>query len=406
MVEVLQLEPKINHTAQAMQGFGSALGSVNRFVASKQQEKEQEIENQDIEEITGIKMPRIKDEGLRKIYLQEQLKKKETAAKLKGDEEQFKKDYESYSKIFGKKFTDLWEASNPGARTELVREAWGAVMRGEDIEEKLNNIDIPKKPNKKNDIGPVPQMKNGKIPDDFDWPDYSKPKIGYTTKSWEGVMKEWRKENSPIYLKNKEHLANNKKDAIAIRDLKRLNKEMPNDFSSRMLIDPETGDFYKTAQKLGLVPASVQEWQKTIARFQNRAKDAFGSRVTNFDLVSYMKQFPSLLNTEEGRERILRAMDINNQLDFLHETALQEVYRKYELDGIPFEAADKLAQQLIQDETDRLTAEYFEVENEMQELGSQEIGKKIDVFGPDGKLYEMDEIYKDQLPEGYKIKGK
>src|SRR5208283_1701640 len=102
MVEVLQLEPKINHTAQAMQGFCSALGSVNRFVASKQQEKEQEIENQDIEEITGIKMPRIKDEGLRKIYLQEQLKKKETAAKLKGDEEQFKKDYESYSKIFGK----------------------------------------------------------------------------------------------------------------------------------------------------------------------------------------------------------------------------------------------------------------------------------------------------------------
>lgn len=179
---------------------------------------------------------------------------------------------------------------------------------------------------------------------------------------------------------------------------------MPEDLE-RFLINPSTGELYGLAQISGAASPETQEWLKETARFQNRAKDAFGSRVTNFDLISYMKQFPTLMNTPEGRERIISMMDINNQLDQLYEKALNQVYTKYGLSGIPQEKAEELAQSMISDDTERLHNEYlgFDELNKEEENKQNETGRVIRVLGPDGNEYELDSSHLDDLPEDYKI---
>jgi hypothetical protein len=78
---------------------------------------------------------------------------------------------------------------------------------------------------------------------------------------------------------------------------------------------------------------------------------------------------------------------------------------KYGLNGVPQEKAEELAQSMISDETERLNNEYvgLDEKNKLSENEQNETGTIIKVQGPDGKVYEMDSSYLDQLPEGYKI---
>lgn len=323
--------------------------------------------------------------------------------------------YEKVKNAFGNDFANVWKAAPTGGRTELLKYALDSVARGENIQDLLANVkqnqpnefQESKKPSENLFEGEaIPQIKNGKIPKDFKWPDYSKRPLGYTPKDWVKQKADWRKENAPVFQENKTKLKSNINDELAIKKLKKLNKskKLPEDLE-RFLINPSTGELYGLAQISGAASPETQEWLKETARFQNRAKDAFGSRVTNFDLVSYMKQFPTLMNTPEGRERILQMMDINNQLDQSYEKALNQIYMKYGLNGVPQEKAEELAQSMISDETERLNNEYvgLDEKNKLSENEQNETGTIIKVQGPDGKVYEMDSSYLDQLPEGYKI---
>ncbi len=317
---------------------------------------------------------------------------------------------ESYNKIkdtFGEKFADIWKAAPQGGKTELLKHGIDAKLRGADLNQLLEGVESPAS-QESNDLQQppkMPQMKDGELPKEIEWPDYTRPPSGYTPKDWKDERKGWRKENSPIFLENKTKLQNSKRDEVSINKLDKLNKsrKIAEGFE-RTLINPETGEPYALAQLTGNISPETQEWVKEIARFQNRAKDAFGSRVTNFDLVSYMKQFPGLLNTNEGRKRIIEMMKINNKLDRIHESALEKVYQHYGLNGIPQEEADKLAQTMIKEETENLRNKYLGLDEENQNEGSQELsGRMIDVIGPDGQEYEIDESEVDQLPEGFRI---
>ncbi len=318
------------------------------------------------------------------------------------------RDYDIVNQTFGKKFADVWKASPVGGKTELLKYGMDALSRGENLENLLEDIDVPQENSISTSLNEnIPQMKNGKISKDFQWPDYSKRPFGYNPKEWANEKKSWRKENAPIFQENKTHLNSLQKDSLAIKNLQKLSPKLPEGVE-RLIINPETGEPYGIAQLAGVVSPEVQEWVKEVSRFQNRAKDTFGSRVTNFDLVSYMKQFPGLLNTEEGRRRILRMMGINNQLDNLYETALNQVYKKYGLSEIPQEKADELATNFIKDDAEKLREEYLQIDQENQQMDSQAnktvlSGRTVDVLGPDGQLYEIDESEVDQLPEGYRV---
>ncbi len=346
-----------------------------------------------------------------KLAYASKLKQKEQGEKLQQESEFEKRDYDVIKNSFGDKFANIWKASPIGGRTELIKKAIDATQRGINLEQMLDSINettnessiegIHTKINPEKKV----QLTNGEIPKDFKWPNFNKRPEGYLPKDWIDEKAQWRKENAPIFLETKNKLQTNKRDELGIKSLTNLNesRKLPEGFE-RLIINPETGDFYGMAQLAELPSPEAQQWVKEVARFQNRAKDAFGSRVTNFDLQSYMKQFPGLMNSYEGRRRILKMMDINNKLDSLYDTALKKVYEKYDLNGVSQVEANKLAESLIEDETKSLHDEYLELDDINSTMSSKLSGRLVDVVGPDGNEYEIDESEVGDLPEGFRLK--
>lgn len=59
----------------------------------------------------------------------------------------------------------------------------------------------------------------------------------------------------------------------------------------------------------------AQEFVKLLSDELNGAQKTFGGRVTNFELSQYKRKLPSLLNSPEGRRRVLRDLKIMNTLN-------------------------------------------------------------------------------------------
>lgn len=431
---MIQIIPE-RRKSSTSEKFGEAIGAgmnslaqsyVEHLMQQEQKKLEEEKYNQQIQalnqmtgmDFTGIRDPKILEKGF-ELAIQGRNKASQIEAQnlnklsqLQGENELEQKNYETIKNTLGNKFADIWKAAPVGGKTELLKAGLEAKLRGGNLEEMLKDVNLPQEfsegISRENGLHPTPQMKNGEIPKEFKWPNYSTRPVGYTPKEWNDERKVWRKDNNPLFESNKTKLKNNINDARDIKKLNQLNKskKLPEGMG-RAIINPETGDIRSIAQLAGLATPETQEWVKITSRFQNRAKDAFGSRVTNFDLQSYMKQFPGLLNTTEGRERILRMMTINNELDQSYEKALNKVYNKYGLSGIPPEEADRLAQEFIKDETERLENEYLNID-EQNQMQSQEpvklSGQMVDVIGPDGQEYEVDQSEVEFLPQGFRLK--
>jgi hypothetical protein len=403
-IQIIPAAQRKPNTAQKLNmGMESPMKFSEQIMQQQQAQQKRQQEDQWAKNNIGIDIAGIQDPKLRQAYvekaLQGQLQEQKygfeqqlTGSKNQGDIAIEERDYNTIKDTFGQKFADVWRASPVGGRTDLEKFAIDAYARGENIENILEGMNVSKQSMKPEEtIIPqkLPQMKNGKISSEFKWPDYTKRPQGYTAKEWTDTRKEWRKENVPIFEANNTKLDSTNADIFATKKLKTLSDKLPEGIE-RIIINPESGELYGIAQLAGLASPEIQEWVKTIARFQNRAKDTFGSRVTNFDLVSYMKQFPGLLNTKEGRNRIIRMMEINYDLDKLYEQALKNVYQHYGLNNIPQEEADRLAREMVEDETDRLKTEYLgndaQVEQMQQKkkgLSDEIVDKYLDLSGND-----------------------
>lgn len=337
----------------------------------------------------------------------------------KAEQDALQPDLETVEKTFGKKFADIFKAAPTGGKTELLKHGIDALTRGHNLDDMLSGMGVRKdfsddRMQMSNPQDPAydkktPSKLNRKAPavtNNYDFPDFKNPPQGYTPKEWNKEKSGWRKENAPLFEENTKRIKQLKTDEMGIKKLQKLSPSLPEGFG-RLIVNPTSGEFYGLAQLAQLPSKEAQEWVKEIARFGNRAKDAFGSRVTNFDLQQYMKQFPGLLNSKEGRESILTMMDINNQLDALYERSINSVYKRYGLANIPQEEAQRIAEDLISDETDRLFNEYIgldeqnKMSSEQPEEEQELSGHMVKVRGPDNKIYEVDESELDLLDEGF-----
>lgn len=68
-----------------------------------------------------------------------------------------------------------------------------------------------------------------------------------------------------------------------------------------------------------------QEFVKLVADMFSGAKSFFGSRVTNFDLESYMKRLPSLLNTPEGKMRVIHDLRTISEMEQLYDEGISDI---------------------------------------------------------------------------------
>ena len=376
MFQIFESNKKPNFLESLLGGLSQeVLPVLQQHYENEKQEKLLKEEN----EALGLP-PQARNQKLREKLLDQQgISQKQI--KSPEDAQASQENYNTVKSKFGKSAADIWKAATPGGQTELFKQFIDAKSRGIDLEDVLKDVSESSENISNKKIEPetditqqkTAQLQNGKLPKDYQVKDYTKRPQGYTPKEWNDERKTWRKENAPIYDENKTKIKSIQRDLLDTKKLMEISKlkKLPEGFA-RLMINPQTGDFYGLAQLAQLPSPEAQEWVKIISRFQNRAKDAFGSRVTNFDLQSYMKQFPGLLNSPEGRSRILRMMDINYNLDKLYVDALEQVYQKYGLNGIPQEDADREAKSLIIDETERLENEYLGIDQKNQNTPQEE----------------------------------
>lgn len=111
-----------------------------------------------------------------------------------------------------------------------------------------------------------------------------------------------------------------------------------------------------------LASADAQRYVKTLNEFSSGAKGTFGARVTNFDLAQYMKRFPTLLNTKEGRRQLLEQMKLVNQLNSVYYKNLKKVYDEAGgVRNIDSDRAEYLAEKLSEPITEQLTQKFKQI---------------------------------------------
>jgi hypothetical protein len=87
----------------------------------------------------------------------------------------------------------------------------------------------------------------------------------------------------------------------------------------------------------------AQEAIKLIVDSTSNIKETYGARVTNFDLQTYLRKLPSLMNTPEGKMRVLRDLQVMNKLNELHAQGIMDVFDEAGgTDKIPYSTAKKL----------------------------------------------------------------
>lgn len=130
------------------------------------------------------------------------------------------------------------------------------------------------------------------------------------------------KENYPVYKEASEKLRSLSQDKERLGILKNLNesKKLPKNLA-RINVDKEGNLRLPFAAS-----PEAQRYVKTLNEFSSGAKDTFGSRVTNFDLAQYLKRFPTLLNSEEGRKQLIQQMKIVNDINSIYYKNLKNVY--------------------------------------------------------------------------------
>ncbi len=213
---------------------------------------------------------------------------------------------------------------------------------------------------------------------------------------------------TPLVNKNSEMLHSLESEGMSIDLLEELTASgKVGEGLHKLNINPKTGDLI--IPQLGT--PEEQLFVKTVNDFTVKAKDSFGARVTNFELDRFMQRLPTLANSKEGRELILRQMKIINQLNQIEKKAVQDVFDEYGVRNIDYVDAENKARSKIKDEKDALRKKYVELEHLAKKEDStliDHIKSKVQpgfvaLRKPDGTIKQFPEKNVPNLEEkGYK----
>lgn len=291
---------------------------------------------------------------------QERSQRQLQAEKLRGDYESEEQNYDKIQSAFGSKFADIWRASPQGARTQLTKAALEARGRGIDLDKLLSGIsgessaqgrppepsqEMPEEKPQKRVAEEIKKIRQEQDKELLPAERIARGKERYTT-----GLKEYQEAGTKL-----RGLTRDKERIDILQNLDKT-KNLPKGLG-RINVDKEGNlrlPFAGTPE--------AQRFVKTLNEFSSGAKDTFGSRVTNFDLAQYLKRFPTLLNTEEGRRQLYDQMKIVNQLNSVYYKNLQKVYDDAGgVRSIDSDVAERLAEELSSPQVEKLSAKFNQI---------------------------------------------
>lgn len=144
----------------------------------------------------------------------------------------------------------------------------------------------------------------------------------------------------------------------------------------------------------------AQEAVKLIIDSTSGIKNTYGARVTNFDLQTYLRKLPSLLNSAEGKARVLRDLQVINQINRLHNEGIMQIFEEHGgSDKIAYSKVEREFNKRYGKEIDRLYKEFInpakktfdtiEAADPGKYLGKKMINDETgEVFISDGKQWK------------------
>lgn len=348
---------------RAMQPFGEygAETLKNRIGIEQQVQKEQE---QNIlskitqgKEVSEKEMSKLSPENQFKVF--QQKKNKETSKNFNQNLVNM-----GFDEKIASNLANAYENATEGGKTEIIKAAMDLYNR--------KQHKTSEEPNKEN------------AESQGEYPEIAPPE-GMTPKELASYQGDLRKENLSHFEDTQRQSRFLKKEKNALHILDDLSEKLPEGIGS-VVIDPKTGDIRPYAQLAGIVNPETQRFLKTIYDFTTSAKDSFGARVTNFDLQTFLKRLPSLLNSKEGRSQIIQQMKIMNELNSKYENGLKDVYQHYGLGKVPYEKAVQIVEDKIAPEEERLIAEFDKIgQPQKKQLTPDVIEKYLDAANNDPK---------------------
>lgn len=167
----------------------------------------------------------------------------------------------------------------------------------------------------------------------------------------------YTKLNEPKLADLNEKIRSSEENSLRYERLNKLFTEegetFPSSFTAAMFdLEGEGG-----LSKLGRSQLSpgAQEAVKLITDMLSGAKDTYGARVTNFDAQQFLKRLPGLLNSPEGKKRVLRDLSLLNKINLLHRQGILEEFDVAGGSGaLPYSEAERRATKNHKKEIDDL----------------------------------------------------
>lgn len=353
MVQILQQEQRQPGFLESL--LGSSISSMDKYSQEKSKER-----------------------ALEKEYkLKGELEQEKYNYKSLADLESDKKNYQTISDTFGKKFADVWLSSPQGGKTELLKLGIDSIQRGNDLEELLGGISIPEQ----NNVGISPE-------ESMDLP--KKPK-GITPKEWA------KQKSTQLYEVNKP----------VIKELGDIRKNIP-------IQEQAIEDLMEAAPGVGLRDWLADTFEiepfrtESGAKLKTALKDFFLSDISRVGARPNMwveKQLFASLPTI-GRDPVSNmittaGLKFKKDLSKRRMEIIDELSDKYGYSGIDLDkTANKMMKSYVIERQKLLEDEIRSIKNRENKLS----GKMIDIVGPDGEEYEVDESEVEFLPEGYLIR--
>lgn len=207
--------------------------------------------------------------------------------------------------------------------------------------------------------------KFSKINPEYEFPLPEKTQ-GLTLKERATKKHEYEQQNLKDYNENRTRKRNLEEDKFSFKKLEELNPYISTG-AAKWNIDPKSGDIIFPA----LATPEERQFAKIIVRQLRNAKDTFGARVSNFDAATYLEGFPSLADSPEAREALLKDLQVVNQLNLLHSNAMEEVYRTYKPGEISPQQAEQIADDIAMKKAEELWGQFTQVPNRNEGAGKK-----------------------------------
>ncbi len=135
------------------------------------------------------------------------------------------------------------------------------------------------------------------------------------------------KETKPFFEKITKESREAKKNDMRLNRMEELVRKgnLAGPLLSSVLETASKGIFGFGVDLTGLINADSQEFNKLSKDFLKGAKEIFGSRITDYDAKAFLATVPSLLQSDEGKMRVINNLRIFNDASAVERQAMEQV---------------------------------------------------------------------------------